>query len=156
MFGRASRWYRLAPALSAYNRRFLYRKLPTACIAYAGLRVKRGVLFSRLGNLARAIEELSEAARLLPRDLEVHLKLAFLLNATSQYERVIELLIPLEPHYPSEPDLLVFLGFASLKLGRNEAAAAYYERALHHRPNDQLLKAAFAQAHELARSGSKP
>jgi len=69
---------------------------------------------------------------------------------------VVEVLTPIAPHYPNEPDLLVFLGFASLKLGRNEKAASYLKRALAQRPDDERLEAAFAQAHELAKLVSKP
>jgi GWxTD domain-containing protein len=122
----------------------------------ARLLFRRGILFARLGDTGRAIQDMSEAARLLPRDLEVNLQLAFLLNATSQYERVVELLTPLEPHYPNEADLLVFLGFASLKLGQSAEAASYYERALAQRPGDEKLKSALAEARKLASSASKP
>jgi hypothetical protein len=115
------------------------------------IRFQRAVLLARRGDTARAIEEMSEAARLLPRDLEVHLKLAYLLSATSQHQRVIEWLEPLLPHYPTEPDLLVLLGFASLKLGRSAAAALYYERALAERPDDPKLRSALEEARKLSR-----
>ncbi len=106
------------------------------------IRFQRGVQFARRGQAARAIEEMAEAARLLPRDLEIHLKLAFLLNATAQPQKVVDLLVPLAPHYPQEADLWVFLGFASQRLGHLKEAATYYEKALAIRPTDQRLKTA--------------
>ena len=78
------------------------------------IRFQRGLLFARIGDTESAIEEMSEAIRLLPRDIEIHLKLAFLLYATERYVEVIASLQPLAPHYPNESDVFVLLGFASL------------------------------------------
>jgi Flp pilus assembly protein TadD len=91
---------------------------------------------------------MTAAAELLPRDLEIHLKLAFLLNARGRHQEVIDRLEPLLPHYPQERDLLVFLGFASLALGRPENAVRYYETALAQSPDDPELQKALARARE--------
>jgi tetratricopeptide (TPR) repeat protein len=112
------------------------------------LRYERGVLFSRLGDSESAIEEMMAATELLPRDLEIHLKLAFLLNARGRHREVIDRLEPLLPHYPHERDLLVFLGFASLSLGLKENAVRYYETALAQSPDDPELREALARARE--------
>jgi len=109
------------------------------------IRYNRGLQFARRGKTARAIEEMTEAARLLPRDLEIHLKLAYLLNATGQHEKILELLIPIAPHYPKEPDVWIFLAFASQKLGRLADAASYFQNALSLRPDDERLKTALVE-----------
>ncbi|MFQ5789528.1 MAG: GWxTD domain-containing protein [Acidobacteriota bacterium] len=119
------------------------------------IRFQRGVLFARLGDAGRAIDEMTEAAELLPRDLEVHLRLAFLLNVASQYERVLELLKPLAPHFPNQAELFVFLGFASLKLGQYAEAVAYYEKALVQRPDDERLASALERARKLTDAASR-
>jgi cytochrome c-type biogenesis protein CcmH/NrfG len=69
-----------------------------------------------------------------------------LLTATSQHQRVLDLLKPLAPHHPNEIDLLVFLGFASLELGHLNDAVSYYERALAQRPEDERLQKALEEA----------
>jgi tetratricopeptide (TPR) repeat protein len=117
------------------------------------IRFQRGVLYSKRGDTEKAIEEMAEAARLLPRDLEVHLNLAYLLTATSQHQRVLDLLKPIEPHYPTEVDLLVFMAFASLKLGRYEDAVSYYEKALAQRPRDERIKKALEEARKAGTKG---
>jgi hypothetical protein len=110
---------------------------------------RRGLLFAHRGDTARAIEEMTRAARSLPQDVEIHLKLAFLLTATSQHDKVLEVLEPLEPYFPAEPDLLVFLGFASMKLGNLRESATYYGRALAVRPGDKKIESALARVREL-------
>lgn len=109
------------------------------------IRFGRGLQFARRGDTGRAINEMAEAARLLPRDLEIHLKLAYLLNATAQHQKVVDLLVPLAPHHPKVVDLWIFLGFASRRLGRLGDAIAYYEKAFALRPDDERLKAALAE-----------
>jgi hypothetical protein len=113
-------------------------------------RYQRGILFAQRGEAQKAIEELEKAAQSLPLDLEVHLKLAFLLTATSQHQEVLDVLLPLETRYPKEPDLLVFIGFASMNLGRYDDAVSYYERALAERPDDKKLEASLDKARALA------
>lgn len=113
-------------------------------------RFQRGLFYARRGEPVKAIEELEAAAQSLPLDLEVHLKLAFLLTATSQHRRVLDVLLPLEKSYPKEADLLVFMGFASMNLGRYDDAVSFYQRALTERPEDNKLKNALDEARKLA------
>ena len=120
------------------------------------IRFQRGVLFARAGDTGSAIEEMEEAARLLPRDLEIHSKLAILLYATAQYQRVVLLLGPLALHYPNESDLLVLLGYASLRLGKSADAISYLERVLAFRPHDPQLATALLQARQQAGSVTPP
>jgi tetratricopeptide (TPR) repeat protein len=144
--GRRTIGLTVAPAKSLEAVRVLAREGFPA--GHGRLRYERGVLFSRLGDSERAIEEMTAAAELLPRDLEIHLKLAFLLNARRRHQEVIDRLEPLLPHYPQERDLLVFLGVASLALGRPENAVRYYETALAQSPDDPELQKALARARE--------
>ena len=118
------------------------------------IRFQRGLLFARIGDTESAIDEMREASRLLPRDLEIHLKLAFLLYATERYAEVIVSLQPLARHYPNEPDVFVLLGFASLELGDAGKAISYLQSALALRPDDDRLTLALARARE--QSGSRP
>jgi GWxTD domain-containing protein len=144
----------LDPALPASAVRVVAREgLPAGD---GRIRFLRGTQFAKQGEPARAIEEMAEAARLLPRDLEVHLKLAFLLNATGQHQRVVDLLVPLAPHHPTEPDVWIFLGFASQKLGRLAEAVAYYEKAVALRPEDARLKGALEEVRRLRASSPRP
>jgi tetratricopeptide (TPR) repeat protein len=144
----------LDPALPASAVRVVAREgLPAGD---GRIRFLRGTQFAKQGKPARAIEEMAEAARLLPRDLEVHLKLAFLLNATAQHQRVVDLLVPLAPHHPTEPDVWIFLGFASQKLGRLAEAVAYYEKAVALRPEDARLKGALEEVRRLRANSSRP
>jgi Tetratricopeptide repeat len=115
------------------------------------IRFRRGLLFARIGDVDSAIEEMTEASRLLPDNLEIHLKLASLLYGTGQYDRVVGLLRPLGPQHSNEPDLWVLLGFASLRMGRNEEALSFLERARSLRPDDERLTAAVAEARGAAR-----
>ena len=117
------------------------------------IRFQRGLLFARIGDTESAIEEMSEAIRLLPRDIEIHLKLAFLLYATERYVEVIASLQPLAPHYPNESDVFVLLGFASLELGDAGKAVSYLQSALALRPDDDRLTLALTQAREQSGSG---
>lgn len=113
-------------------------------------RFQRGLLFAQKGAAQKAIKELEKAAQSLPLDLEVHLKLAFLLTATSQHQEVLDVLLPLENRFPKQADLLVFMGFASMNLGRYGDAASYYERALEERSDDKKLLSALEKARALA------
>ncbi len=147
--GRRTIALRVDPASSLEAVRVLAREGFPA--GHGRLRYERGVLFSRLGDSERAIEEMTAAAELLPRDLEIHLKLAFLLNARGRHQEVIDRLLPLLPHYPRERDLLVFLGLASLSLGRAKDAVRFYETALAQSPEDRDLQEALARAREDSR-----
>jgi hypothetical protein len=73
-----------------------------------------------------------------------------LLTATSQHQEVLDVLLPLETRYPKEPDLLVFMGFASMNLGRYDDAVSFYERALAERPADKKLEDSLDKARSLA------
>jgi tetratricopeptide (TPR) repeat protein len=110
------------------------------------LRFQRGVLFARMGDAERAIEEMSLSAERLPRDLEVHLQLAVLLSAKGRHQEAFDSIAPLLPLYPREPDLLVLLGFTSLELDRLDQAISYYERAVAERPGDARLQQALSEA----------
>jgi tetratricopeptide (TPR) repeat protein len=112
------------------------------------IRFQRGLLLARVGNTEGAITELIAAGRLLPRNLEIHMKLALLLYATERYAEVVESLRSIAPHYPNESDALVLLGFASLELGDAAKAVSYLESALALRPDDERLMLALARARE--------
>lgn len=113
-----------------------------------GIRLQRGLLFARIGDKENAIRELRAASRLRPRDLEIHLRLALLLYAEERYAEVVGSLQPIAPHYPSEPDVFVLLGFAWLELGDAAKAVSNLEAAFALRPDDRRLALALERARQ--------
>jgi len=112
----------------------------------ASYRRARASSFSRRGDDARAIAELSLAAAALPADVRLQLELASFRYASGMYDEVLKQLSSARVAFPGEVDVLVLLGASLEALGRLDEAAAIYEEAMALAPENEALKESHARA----------
>jgi tetratricopeptide (TPR) repeat protein len=112
----------------------------------ASYRRARASSFSRRGDDARAIAELSLAATALPADVRLQLELASFRYASGMYDEVLKQLSSARVAFPDEVDVLVLLGASLEALGRLDEAAAIYEEAMALAPENEALKESHARA----------
>jgi tetratricopeptide (TPR) repeat protein len=111
----------------------------------ASYRRARAASFSRRGDDARAIAELSLAAAALPADFRLQLELASFRYASGKYDEVLKQLSSARVSFPGEVDVLVLLGASLEALGRLDEAAAIYEEAMALAPANEKLKESHAR-----------
>ena len=94
-----------------------------------------GTLLTQIGNTKAAIESLSEAARLAPQDLNIHLNLFRALAIADKVPELESTLRVLTDLSPNDAFILAQLGEVLVRQGRADEAEPFYSRAVKANPN---------------------